>query len=84
MKTRYFRLLDPEFRAVAAIFRLRPDEAGLHVERFDPTADAWTEGPPTLLRFVNDGEMGADEISALEASAIIAQPGGLPPLPVPV
>lgn len=84
MTTRYFRLLDPEFRAVAAVYRLVSSPDALVVERYDPTAGAWKLGPVSFLRFVNEGEMGADEISALEASAIIAQPGGLPALPEPV
>lgn len=78
--TRYFRLLDPEFRTTAAIFRIRRARGELHVERYDPEAGAWTEGPPTLLRFVNDGELGADEIPKAEADAMIAA-GSLPPLP---
>lgn len=79
MATRHFRLLDPEFKAVAAVYRIRIDDSGLHVERFDPVAGSWTPGPGTFLRFVNEGELGADEISAEEAGRLIAS--GLPPLP---
>lgn len=79
MATQHFRLLDPEFRAVAAVYRIRTDDSGLYVERFDPDAGSWTPGPETFLRFVNEGELGADEISAKEAERLIA--AGLPPLP---
>lgn len=79
MATRHFRLLNPEFNAVAAVYRIRTDDSGLYVERFDPAAGDWTPGPGTFLRFVNEGELGADEISAEEAERLIA--AGLPPLP---
>lgn len=83
MATRHFRLLDPQFRETAALYRVRLDRTGLYVERFDPTAGAWTPGPGTFLRFVNEGELGADEISAAEAETLIAS-GSLPALPVPI
>ena len=76
---RFYRLLAPDFERMADLYRIRIDDDGLYVERFDPRATAWTEGPPTFLRFVNAGELGADEISADEADCIIAS--GLPPLP---
>lgn len=80
---RFFRLLDPQFRAVAAVFRLRTAAGGLFVERWDPSILSWTEGPGTLLRFVNEGEQGADEISEQEAGRLIAS-GSLPALPEPI
>ena len=80
--TRYFGLLDPEFRRVVSVFRLRETRDELHVERYDPIAAAWTAGPSSLFRFVNGGEVGADEISKADAEALIAN--GLPELPIPV
>lgn len=79
----FFRLLDPTFRAVAAVFRIRTTSAGLFVERWDPSISSWTKGPGTLLRFVNEGESGAEEISEQEAGRLIAA-GGLPALPDPI
>ncbi len=83
MATRFFRLLDPQFRQAAAVFRIRNARSGLFIERWSPAADAWTEGPGTLLRFVNEGELGADEIDEAEARRLIAS-GTLPPLPEPI
>jgi hypothetical protein len=78
--TTYYRLLDPDFRKVAAVYRIHYSPDALVIERYDPEAGAWTEGPGTFLRFVNDGEDGADEISQAEAEELIA--AGLPTLPV--
>lgn len=83
MATSFFRLLDPQFRSTAAVFRIRNDRTGLHVERWSPAAAAWTPGPGTLLRFVNEGELGAEEIEEQEARRLIAA-GELPPLPEPI
>lgn len=80
--TTYYRLLDAPLERVAALYRIRYSRAGLYVERFDPAAGSWTEGPPSFLRFVNDGEIGADEISPAEAERLIA--AGLPPLELPI
>lgn len=79
MATRYFRLLDPQFRTATSAFRIRESDGGLFVERWDTAEKAWTEAPSTLLRFVNEGELGADEISQAEAESLIRR--GLPPLP---
>lgn len=83
MATRFFRLLDPEFRRTAAVFRIRESARELHVDRWSPAAAAWTPGPGTLLRFVNEGEVGADEMDEEEARRLIAG-GELPPLPEPI
>lgn len=76
---RIYRLLDPRFERTAALYRIRIDDEGLFIERFDPRAGAWTEGPSSFLRFVVDGELGAEEISAGEADRMMA--AGLPALP---
>lgn len=81
MATTIYGLRDPAFRKVNSIFRIRHEDDGLYVEKYDPAVGAWTEGPGTLLRFVNEGELGADEISEQEAERLIA--AGLPPLPIP-
>lgn len=78
--TTYYRLLDPDFRKVAAVYRTIYSRDSLVVERYDPTAAAWMPGPPTFLRFVNEGEDGADVITKAEAERLIA--AGLPKLPV--
>lgn len=83
MATRFFRLLDPQFRQAAAVFRIRESTRELRVERWSPADEAWTPGPGTLLRFVNEGELGADEIPEEEARRLIAS-GDLPPLPAPI
>lgn len=71
--------MNSEFRAVAAVYRIRTDSSGLHIERHDAVTDTWTLGPGTFLSFVNEGELGADEISEEQAERLIA--AGLPPLP---
>ncbi|MGH2488758.1 MAG: hypothetical protein ACRDFR_03985 [Candidatus Limnocylindria bacterium] len=75
--TTHYRLLDSDFRKVAALYRIRYSPDALYVERFDPGAGSWIPGPATFLRFPNTGE---DEISEGEAWHIIAA-GILPPIP---
>lgn len=53
------------------MYRIRTDDSGRYVERFEPLAGSWAPGPGTFLRFVNEGELGADEISAEEAKRLI-------------
>lgn len=74
--TTYYRLLDPEFRKVAAVYRTIYSRESLVIERYDPTAGGWMPGPSTFLRFVNEGEDGADVIPQAEATRLIA--AGLP------
>lgn len=80
--TTYYRLLDWTFSSIAALYRIRYTAAALEIERYDPEAAAWTPGPSEILRYVNEGEIGADEISKDEAERLIA--AGLPPLPLPI
>lgn len=79
--TTYYRLLDSLLERTAALYRIRYSSSALHVERFDPAAASWTKGPNSFLRFVNDGEIGADEISKTEAERMIAA-GDVPEIPV--
>ena len=82
--TYFYKLWDGDFRRVVAVYRLRYEPDGLFVERFDPKADAWIEGPGSFLRYVYNGEVGADLIGAREAAALTAAArteASLPPLP---
>ena len=79
--TTYYKLWNPDYDAVAAVYRIRYEpNVALDIERYDPAAGAWTVGPGTFLRFVNEGEDGADEIPEAEALELIRR--GLPRLPV--
>lgn len=55
------------------MFRVKRDDAGLHIEKFDPANQIWKEGPNSLLRYVIGGEVGADQISETKANEIILQ-----------
>jgi hypothetical protein len=81
--TTYYRLLDWTFSSIAALYRIRYSATALEIERYDPEAAAWKPGPSEILRYVNGGEIGADEISKTEAEDLIAA-GRLPPLPLPI
>ncbi len=52
---------------VRSVFRVRRDNKGAHVERFDPGTKGWLEGPASLLRYVIGGEVGADRVSRARA-----------------
>jgi len=60
----------PDLDEVRVIFRVRRDHEGAHIERFDPASKDWLAGPPSLLRYVVGGEVGADRISRAKATQI--------------
>lgn len=69
---RYWALLGPDLATTVGLFRLRDDGGGgLYLERFEPESKSWAPGHPTLMAYVNQGEIGADEISAAAADKLL-------------
>jgi hypothetical protein len=70
---RHFALLGPDLVTEVGLFRLRDASSGLYLERFDPETKSWAPGHPTLMAYVNQGEIGADEISPAAAQELLTR-----------
>jgi hypothetical protein len=64
---RFFLLLSADLERVVGVFRV--PAGGADPEKWDPATGDWVVGPRSLLRYVFDGEIGADEVSEGRALA---------------
>lgn len=53
------------------IFRVKRNDTGLYVEKFDLAIKTWVKGPASLLRYVIGGEVGAEEVTEQEAKEVM-------------
>ncbi len=69
--TRFFRV-DDLSGAFRYVFRDRRTEDGDFLERYDPATRTWVKAPPTVMSYLYNGEIGATEITEIEADALRA------------